>query len=219
LEKIFQEVDQEMSEQKKDEKEIPVDYLEENESEKSEMESVDNDRSEYHETSKKSKKSREDSKKKLNIYKKKYEELNDQFLRFRAEFANYKKRVEREQIEYSDYLKGELVKKLLPVLDDFDHMMDKSEGKDSKGSILEGAQMIHGKFLDILKDYGVEKIESLGKQFDPQVHEALMMEKIDDETKNGVVINVYQEGYKLKDKLLRPSKVIVGDFHKNDSGN
>jgi molecular chaperone GrpE len=183
------------------------------------MESVDNDRSEYHETSKKSKKSREDSKKKLNIYKKKYEELNDQFLRFRAEFANYKKRVEREQIEYSDYLKGELVKKLLPVLDDFDHMMDKSEGKDSKGSILEGAQMIHGKFLDILKDYGVEKIESLGKQFDPQVHEALMMEKIDDETKNGVVINVYQEGYKLKEKLLRPSKVIVGDFHKNDSGN
>lgn len=208
-----------MSEHKKDEKEIPVDYLEEEGSEKSEVESTESDISEHHETSNKRKKSKEDDKKKLNVYKKKYEELNEQFLRFRAEFSNYKKRVEREQIEYSDYLKGEFVKKLLPVLDDFDHMMDKSEGGDTKGLILEGAQMIHNKFLDILKEYGVEKIDSLGHEFDPQVHEALMMEKIDDQTKNGIIINVYQEGYKLREKLLRPSKVIVGEYHKNDSVN
>ncbi len=201
-----------MTVNKNTEKEIPVDFLEEEEKvPEQETESVKESKHPK-ETSKRTKKSKGELKKKSDEFKGKYEELNEQFLRIRAEFANYKKRVERDQTEFSIYLKGEVIKNFLPILDDFDHMIQKSENNADEKSILEGAKMIYEKFIQVLKDYGVEKIEALNAEFDPQIHEAMMMQKIDDQDKNGKVINVFQEGYRMKERLLRPSKVIVGDY-------
>ncbi len=201
-----------MTENKNTEKEIPVDFLEgEEKVPEQERESIKESKH-TKETSKRTKKSKGELKKKSDEFKRKYEELNEQFLRIRAEFANYKKRVERDQAEFSIYLRAEVIKNFLSILDDFDHMIQKTENNVNEKSILEGAKMIYEKFIQVLKDYGVEKIEALDTEFDPQIHEAMMMQKIDDRDKNGKVINVFQEGYRMNERLLRPSKVIVGDY-------
>ncbi len=201
-----------MTENKNTEKEIPVDFLEgEEKVPEQERESIKESKH-TKETSKRTKKSKGELKKKSDEFKRKYEELNEQFLRIRAEFANYKKRVERDQAEFSIYLRAEVIKNFLSILDDFDHMIQKTENNVNEKSILEGAKMIYEKFIQVLKDYGVEKIEALDTEFDPQIHEAMMMQKIDDQDKNGKVINVFQEGYRMNERLLRPSKVIVGDY-------
>jgi molecular chaperone GrpE len=213
--KIGQEVVEDMVENKKDGKEIPVEFLDEQEKQGSqEMDSTEQDkRRKSDEKIKASRKAlQEDFDKKLEEFKNKYEELNDQFLRVRAEFSNYKRRVEREQIEFSDYIKGELIKTFLPIIDDFEQMIQKGIQHNNEDSVFKGAKLIYDKFLQVLKDMGVEKIEAFGQEFDPQVHEALMLQKTEDKDKNGTVIDVFQEGYKLKEKLLRPSKVVVGEY-------
>ena len=157
------------------------------------------------------KKSKKSDKELIQQYEKRIQELEDQLLRLRAEFINYKRRVEREQLEFADYIKGELFKKLLPVLDDFKMMMEKSEQGNNEKGILEGARIIYRKFMDILEKEGLERIDALGKDFDPAVHEALMTQPSSQEH-HEKVIGVFQDGYKLKERLLRPSKVIVGKF-------
>lgn len=142
----------------------------------------------------------------------KLKSLQEQNLRLRAEFANYKKRVEREQLDFAPYLKGEMMKKLLPILDDFKIMLEKSSGNVYDQSLLEGAKLIFGKFEQILEKEGLLRINALGENFDPNLHEALMMKSIENEAENDVVVEVFQEGFMLNDKLLRPSKVIVGKF-------
>ena len=140
-------------------------------------------------------------------------DLEEGNLRIRAEFSNYKRRIEREQIEFASYLKGELLKKFLPILDDFKMMMDKaSSGRDE--STLEGARMIFEKFQQIMSKEGLQKIDALGSKFDPQIHEALMMKTIDDEAENDRIVEVFQEGFTLNERLLHPSKVIVGKYEK-----
>lgn len=204
-----------MNKNKKNGQDIPVEYLEEKDS----PESAGTPSEEKpEETIKPSPKTKKDKyKKAYEEYVEKYRNLNEQFLRFRAEFANYKKRVEREQIEYTDYLKGEFLKKLLPVLDDFNHMLDKTEQGTSEESVLEGAKLINDKLFKILASDGLEKIEAEGMEFDPQVHEAMMMQKTTDKKNNHIVLSVFQDGYKLKERLLRPAKVIVGDYQEESS--
>lgn len=210
----------------KNEKEISIDFIEDEDSEKQsdkEMKEKEKYASETdHEKSehgKSSKKSRHGDKKIVEEYKKQYDELNDQFLRLRAEFANYKRRMEREQIEFSDYVKREIVKKLLPILDDFEHMFKNSENETGNKSLWEGAKMIYDKLTLILSDFGVQKIEALGSEFDPQLHEAIMMQNTDRKDHNGKVISVFQEGYILNDRLIRPSKVVVGQYFNPDDKN
>lgn len=203
----------------KNEKEISIDFIEEEDSEKQANEETDEKEKHSSETGhegiehgKSGKKVRHGDKKIIEEYKKQYDELNEQFLRLRAEFANYKRRVEREQIDFSDYVKREIVKKLLPILDDFEHMFKNSENEAGNKSLWEGAKMIYDKLILILNDFGVQKIEALGSEFDPQLHEAIMMQKTDQKDHNGKVISVFQEGFLLNDRLIRPSKVVVGQY-------
>jgi molecular chaperone GrpE len=207
-----------MVEHKKDAKDIPIEFLEEEEKEKSKEKNEDENLDEpiAGDTSRKDRKSTEDHKKKKDEYKIKYEELNDQFLRLRSEFANYKRRVEREQLDFADYVKGEYIKKILPILDDFEHMLNKSNQEGNDKSVLDGAKIIFEKLGQTIKELGVEKIDAIGAEFDPQIHEALMMQKVSKKEENGKIISVYQHGYKIKDRLLRPSKVIVGEYEKKD---
>ncbi|NOX36924.1 MAG: nucleotide exchange factor GrpE [Calditrichaeota bacterium] len=153
-----------------------------------------------------------DVQEKLKAYEEKIKELEEKNLRLLAEFQNYRRRVEREQLELADYIKGEIFKKLLPVLDDFKIMMEKAVAGENEKSVLEGARIIYEKLKGILEKEGLEKIESLGEKFDPEIHEALMTRPTEQKEDHERVVEVYQEGYRLKEKLLRPSKVIVGKY-------
>jgi len=116
-----------MTENIKDNKEIEVEFPEDLEQEKEKISSESSQ-----EKTNEVPKSKKSGDKKGDQYKQKYEDLNEQFLRLRAEFANYKKRMEREQLDLADYVKLEMIKKFLPVLDDFDHMLQKSVGLDGE---------------------------------------------------------------------------------------
>ena len=137
---------------------------------------------------------------------------DEQNIRLRAEFANYKKRIEREQIEFAVYLKGEVLKEFMPILDDFKMMLETAEKKENEESVLQGARMIYEKFLSLLKKQGVQIIEAVGEEFDPNLHEALMMQPTEDKSKHNRVLQVFQDGFTVGDKLLRPTKVIVGQY-------
>ena len=200
-----------MGEEKKTGKEIDVEYLEHENQDSQEISQDKTDNPDV-ESPKKSKKTKDDKKKKGDEFRQKYEDVNEQFLRLRAEFANYKRRVEREQIEFSQYLKGEVIKDFLVVFDDFDQMLQKSESETNQHSVLEGAKIIYDKFIEVLKNQGIEKIEAIGAEFNPQFHEAMLMQPVDDSAKSGKVIAVFQEGFKLNERLLRASKVVVGEF-------
>jgi molecular chaperone GrpE len=146
----------------------------------------------------------------------KIQELEDQNIRLRAEFANYKKRVEREQLEFANYIKGEILKEFMPVIDDFKMMLEKSAAGENEQSVFEGAKLIFEKLMNILKKQGLEKIEALGKEFDPNIHEALLMQPTEDESQHNRVLSVFQEGFTIGEKLVRPTKVIVGQYNQNN---
>jgi molecular chaperone GrpE len=210
-----------MTEDKNKEKEIPVDFVENSQAvsqpEEGQPQLSEAESSEHH--TKKSRKIKDEHKKKLEDFQKKYDELNEQNLRLRAEFSNYKKRVDREQLEIADYVKAEIIKKFLPILDDFDRMLKVSNGEVNNQSLLAGAQLIFDKFIQILNDFGVQKIEAIGKDFNPQIHEAMLLQKVEEAEKNGKILSVFQEGYLLKERLLRASKVVIGHFEKEEAKN
>jgi molecular chaperone GrpE len=209
------------------EKNIPVDFKEDetqenaateekvNEEQKQEMQHTET--KEQKEQTKKSEKKKKSTKKskdqELHEARQRAAELEDRLLRLQAEFMNYKKRTEKNNLELGEYLKGEIIKEFLPVLDDFKHMLDNvKQDHVDVNSILEGIQIIMKKFEQVFEKFGVKKIESLEQEFNPDMHEALMIQPVDDKEKDNKVLQVYQEGYQLNEKVLRPSKVIVGKF-------
>lgn len=135
----------------------------------------------------------------------------EQLLRLQAEFINYKKRIEREKFELSDYLKSELVSTLLPILDDFDRLLHHSNSSQSineSDDTFKGVQLIYQNLLEILKKEGLKTIDSVGQKFDPRIHEALLI----DTASNGdheIVAEEWKKGYLFKERLLRPAQVKV----------
>jgi molecular chaperone GrpE len=205
-----------MTEERKTSKEIEVEFPEEDitsDNDDGDQEQISSEPTEN--LTNKSSKSKKEVDKKPENFKHKHEELNEQFLRLRAEFANYKKRMEREQLDLADYVKLEIIKNLLPILDDFDHMIQKSDDESNKQSVLDGAKIIYEKFRELLSGLGIEKIDAINTEFNPQYHEAVMMQEVDDKKKSGKVIDVFQEGYILNNRLIRASKVVVGK-HNDD---
>lgn len=134
------------------------------------------------------------------------EELINRLLRLQADFDNYRKRVRAEMEELESYANFNLIRKLLPVLDNMERACAVS-GECSEG-ILEGVQMILRQFKEILKKEGVVPIECEGEPFDPSCHEAVMKEKREDVPPNTIVEEL-QKGYRMKDKILRASMVKV----------
>lgn len=130
----------------------------------------------------------------------------EQLQRLQAEFANYRKRIEKEKLELSTFYKSELVSALLPIIDDFERMLNHTN--DSNNELLTGVRLIFQKLLDILQSQGLKPIVAIGQKFDPTIHEALFVERTDngdDET----VIEEWQKGYFFNDRLLRPAQVKV----------
>ena len=141
------------------------------------------------------------------ILKNKIKELKDKNIALLAEFDNYKKRISK-QIDNNRKYEGEnIIIKIIPVLDDIERVLA-VENIDSK-TIVEGVDLIKNKFLSILEEQGVEGYKSIGEEFNPDYHEAIMMKETKE--KSNVVIEEYQRGYTYHDKVLRHSKVIVSE--------
>lgn len=132
----------------------------------------------------------------------------DQWRRTAAEFANYKKRNEREQAEYAKYSNAALIKRLLPVLDDMDRAFaNLPEGLD-KEPWVEGMALVYRKLRMVFEQEGLREIEAVGQPFDPTLHEAVTHEP-SDTAAEGEVIDEVQKGYMLNDRVLRPAMVRV----------
>ena len=138
-------------------------------------------------------------------------EYLDALQRERASFINFRRRADQEKAEMAQYATANLVKKLLPVVDDFDRALaaiPEQERKSNKW--VEGIELISRKLHNVLEQEGVEPIEALGQPFDPNVHEAVAF---DDNSDGGdhtdTVAEVYSKGYKMKDRVLRPAMVKV----------
>ena len=135
-------------------------------------------------------------------------DLKDKYLRTLAEFDNYKKRTLKEKAELILNGSEKTVKAVLPVLDDFERALkDKS---DDPKAIKDGVQMIYNKFVKALESLGVKKIDTDGKDFDTDFHEAVAMVPGMGDEKKGKVIDCVQTGYTLNDKVIRHAKVAVG---------
>jgi molecular chaperone GrpE len=135
----------------------------------------------------------------------------DRFLRLSAEFENYKKRMNRQMDEFRKYANEALLKDLLSVVDNMERALSTSNedsGEKIQGSLVEGVEMTLNEILKILTKFNVTPIESLEKPFDPVFHEAVMQEESDEQPEN-TVINEFQKGYLIHDRLLRPSMVVV----------
>ena len=132
----------------------------------------------------------------------------DKFLRKAAEFENFRKRTNNEKAGMYNNGVRDTVEKLLPVIDNFERAVEMSEEKES--SLYKGVEMILKQFLEIIASLGVEEIPALGEPFDPNVHSAVMHVE-DEKCDENVVVEVFQKGYRLGDRVIRPSMVKVAN--------
>jgi molecular chaperone GrpE len=138
-------------------------------------------------------------------------EMQDRYIRLSAEFDNYRKRTLREKMDLSKYAGENLLLGIIPVIDDFERALWHMDVTPECSAMKDGIDIIYGKFIEFLKQNGVKEIEALNKNFDVDLHEAVAKVQVDDPDKKGKVVDVVQKGYYLQDKVLRFSKVVVGE--------
>ncbi len=139
-----------------------------------------------------------------------YKELNDKYIRLFSEFDNFRKRTAKEKIELRMTAGGDVIKELLPILDDFDRAAKFNTDSDDIEAIKEGFNLIHNKIDKNLEAKGLKQMDALGKTFDVNFHEALTQIPAPSEDMKGKVVDVIEKGYLLNDKVLRFAKVVVG---------
>ena len=128
-------------------------------------------------------------------------ELNDKYLRLYSEYENYRKRTNQEKADLLINGSREMMKAILPVIDDFERALAATED--------EGVQLIYNKMLKILEQKGLKAMEVKGEKFDENLHEAITRIPAADEAQKGMVVDVVEKGYYLNDKVLRYAKVVV----------
>ena len=128
--------------------------------------------------------------------------------RVSADYMNYQKRSARQISESVAYEKEWVIKSLLPVLDNFEHSLCGAEKIEDAESLRKAVKMIYDQFLAVLKNHGIEQISSVGGKFDPVCHEA-MMNRSEPDKEDCVILDEFQKGYRLGEKVLRPARVIV----------
>jgi len=138
-----------------------------------------------------------------------FDVLNDRYLRLAAEFTNYRRRVEQERTDLWGRAQGEILGKLLDVLDDLQRVAALDLENATVEAILEGIDLVDRKFERILADTGVEVVDPVGVPFDPETMEAMMRVPTEAEEEDDRVAQVFQKGYTLKGQLLRPARVSV----------
>lgn len=133
------------------------------------------------------------------------DELKDLVLRRTAEFDNFRKRSERDRTDYVAYAAADMVKDLLPILDDFERAL---KVENANSDYAKGVEMIYNRMFDVMKKQGLEPVDAVGKPFDPHLHQAI--ERVEtDEAEDHTVLGEFQRGYNFKGRLLRPAMVRV----------
>lgn len=142
-----------------------------------------------------------------NEFEKKYNDVNEKYMRTLAEYDNYRKRTIKEKESIYPEAKAVVIEKFLPIMDNFQRAIDSAENKDG---FYEGVVMLKKQMDDVLTALGVEEIKSVGEEFNPEFHNAVM--HIDDEEQGeNVIVEEFQKGYKIGDRVVRHSMVKVAN--------
>ena len=134
--------------------------------------------------------------------------VQDRYLRLAAEFENYKKRAQRDQVEYTKYATERLLRELLPVLDNLQRALQHAQQSGGTDGLIEGVELTCKQFLEVLGRFGVRPIPSVGLPFDPAVHQAVATVDPQGRAPN-TIVEEYEKGYYLHDRVLRPARVTV----------
>lgn len=154
------------------------------------------------------------------------QETKEQLMRTAASFRNYRNRAQRDQEQAAERARGDVLKHMLDVLDDFDRSLeaaDQVEERDEPNyeaahrSLKEGVELVYKKFVDELKQLGIQPIEAVGQPFDEQEHEAMMQQPAPEDVEPGTVLDEVRKGYRLGDRVLRHSRVIVAGEREEDA--
>jgi molecular chaperone GrpE len=146
--------------------------------------------------------------KQLEELRKEKDDIFAKLQRVAADYDNYQKRSAKQIADNVVYEKDKIVKSLLPVLDNFDHIITNASSGVNDQTLLKGVQIIYDQMLDVLKGHGIEQVKSAGEPFNPAHHEAIT-HRSENDKEEGLVLEELQKGYKLNGRLLRASRVVV----------
>lgn len=155
-------------------------------------------------------KKEEELKKKIEELEEQKKELNNKYLHLYSEFDNYKKRTNREKLELIETASEKVIINLLPIIDDFERANKANEKLEDITIVKDGFTLIYNKLLQLLKRFDVTEIEAKGEEFNTDLHEAVTHFPAPTEEEKGKVIDVTEKGYKIKGKVIRYAKVVVG---------
>jgi len=147
----------------------------------------------------------------IEAYQQTVKELNEKYLRIYSEFDNYRKRTLKEKNELVSYASSQLIIDLLPVLDDFERALSNIAVNETNAPIIEGLELIHHKLFNTLEKQGLKPINAKGADFNTDYHEAITKMAVEEEEMKGKVYDEVQKGYMLHEKVIRFSKVVVGE--------
>lgn len=193
------------------EKEVLENIMEDLEKEAKEKEAAENKESASEEVKEEAEKSEEkepSKKEKKDPLKEKLDELNDRLIRQVAEFDNFRKRTDREKAQMFEQGQGSVLEKLLPIVDNFERGLAAVPEDEKDGAFADGMNKIYKQLIKQLEDLGVTPIEAVGKEFDPNLHNAVMQVE-SEEYESGIVAQELQKGYMFHDTVLRHSMVGV----------
>jgi molecular chaperone GrpE len=145
------------------------------------------------------------------VFEEKLAEMQDKYLRLSAEFDNYRKRTLKEKMEISKYAGEDLLKNILPIMDDFERALKHMDDSPEFKNIRDGIDLIYAKFSEFLKQQGISEIDSMNTVFNVDLHDAVAQYPVAEENRKGKVIDVVLKGYYLKDKVIRHAKVVIGE--------
>ena len=138
-------------------------------------------------------------------------EWKDKYIRLSAEFDNYRKRTLKEKIDLTKYAGEDVLKSILPIVDDFERGMKHIDDAKDLAAVKEGVVLIYNKFTDFLKQKGLKEIDTSSGEFNTDFHEAITKIPVADKNQSGKIIDVIQKGYLLDERVIRYSKVVVGE--------
>ncbi|MCZ4409394.1 nucleotide exchange factor GrpE [Cryomorphaceae bacterium 1068] len=141
---------------------------------------------------------------------KKYDTVNDKYLRLYSEFENFRRRTAKEKLDLMKNAGSDFAGDILPVVDDFERAISSNENNDDVEALKEGFKLIHHKLLNLLQNKGLKAMNSINQPFDTEYHEAITNIPAPSEDMKGKVIDVAEKGYFYNDKVLRYAKVVVG---------
>jgi molecular chaperone GrpE len=142
---------------------------------------------------------------------KQLDEAKDKYVRLSAEFDNFRKRTQREKMDLIKYGSEDVLKSILPLVDDFERAIKHSETATDIEAMKQGLTLIHGKFVEFLKGNGVKEIEAMGLELDTDKHDAITKIPAPEDKLKGKIVDVVEKGYVLNEKVIRFSKVVIGE--------